>query len=97
MRPRGAPRARLPAVKTGVLAGQRRRRWDLIPRRACPLTRFRELRWAIHSRSGVSRTWAGRRFALAAEQLRTGVNETETEPTGWRTGGGAAHPAVGAR
>src|SRR6266699_5249944 len=72
-------------------------RWDLNPRRGCPLTRFRGLRWAIHHRSRVYRTWAGSWFAFAGEQLRTGVNATETEPAGWRTGGGAAHPPGGAR
>ena len=50
-------------------------------------TRFRGLRRAVRHRPGVSRAWAGRRFAVAGEQLRTGVNETESEPTGWAVDG----------
>src|SRR5438046_8391459 len=40
----GARRARLSAARIGVLVGQRRWRWDLNPRRGCPLTRFRGVR-----------------------------------------------------
>ena len=72
-------------------------RWDLNPRRGCPLTRFRGVRPAIRHRPSVYRTWAESWFAFAGEQLRTGVNETETEPRGGRTGGGTARPPGGAR
>ena len=72
-------------------------RWDLNPRRGCPLTRFRGLRRAIHHRPRAYLTWAGRRFAFAGERLRTGVNETKTEPRDWATAGEIGALSGGAR
>ena len=66
--------------------------WTAAGRGARP----RGLRRAIRHRPRVYRTWAESWFAFAAEQRRTGENETETEPTGRRAGGGVARIAGGA-
>ena len=71
------------------IAGQQRWRWDLNPRRGCPLTRFRVLRIAVHHRPPVFVTSADRMPTVAGERLRTGVNEPETEPRAWRRGAAA--------
>jgi hypothetical protein len=62
---------------------QWRWRWDLNPRKGCPFTRFRVLRTTVHHRPPAFLTSANRRPAVAGERLRTGVNETKTEPGGW--------------
>src|SRR5215467_12368163 len=59
--------------------GHKRWRWDLNPRRGCPLTRFRVPRRRVHHRPRTYVTWAEGHPAFARERPRTGVNETETE------------------
>ena len=58
---------------------QQRWRWDLNPRRGCPLTRFRVLRATVHHRPPAFVTRADGMPAAAGERPRTGVNETQTE------------------
>ena len=55
-----------------IIPSQWRWRWDMNPRRGCPLTRFRGLRSVMHHRPRVYLTWAARRSAFASERLRTG-------------------------
>src|SRR5690242_18585154 len=83
---RVAPRARLSAARTNVLAGQWRWRWDLNPRKTCAFTRFRVLRTTVHHRPGSVRDLRGQAAATGGEWPRTGVNETKTE-TRARTAG----------
>ena len=46
--------------ETRIIAGQQRWRWDLNPRKGCPLTRFRVLRTTVHHRPLASLTSADR-------------------------------------
>src|SRR6266516_5687922 len=63
-----------------LATSQRRWRWDLNPRRGCPLTRFRGLRTTVHHRPPASLTSTDKRPVSAGERPGTGVNETQTEP-----------------
>ena len=67
--------------RSRIVPGQRRWRWDLNPRKGCPLTRFRVLRTTVHRRPPMFMTSANRRPAAAGERPGTRVNETQTEPT----------------
>jgi hypothetical protein len=67
-----------------IVPGQWRWRWDLNPRKGCPFTRFRVLRTTVHRRPSAYLTCTEGRCAFTDERLRTGVNETKTEPTASR-------------
>src|SRR6266550_6772614 len=76
--------------RTRIAPGQWRWRWDLNPRRGCPLTRFRVLRTSVHQWPPPSVTCPNMIGVVAGERCRTGVNETETETGDWTAFYGAA-------
>ena len=78
------------AIRARIIAGQRRWRWDLNPRKGCPFTGFRVLRTPVHRRPPAFMTSPNRRPTAAGERPRTGVNEPKTELSQYP--GGAAGP-----
>ena len=88
------------AIRARIIAGQRRWRWDLNPRKGCPFTRFRVLRTPVHRRPPAFMTSPNRRPTAAGERPRTGVNDQklscpntpEGPPDRWVAGGGPRDP-----